>query len=169
MSTAENPPHPPPDAPWFELRPSGIHGLGAFALRPIPAETTVVEYVGERIDKAESARRCEAGNPFIFTINDTGDIDGDVEWNPARFVNHSCAPNCEARQDDDDRIWLVALREIATGEELSFNYGYDITEWRDYPCACGAANCLGFIVAEQFQDQVRAELAAEKATSPAQP
>lgn len=168
----DTPPTPPADPipaveainEWLELRPSGIHGRGAFARDRIPAETPVIEYLGRKIDKAESARLCEDGNPFIFTINDEWDIDGDVPWNPARFLNHSCGPNCEARQDED-RIWINALRDIAPGEELTFNYGYDISEWRDYPCACGAPNCLGFIVAEEFHDQVRAELARE-ATQP---
>lgn len=153
---------------WFALGNSGIHGRGGFALRPIPAGTEIIEYVGERITKEESARRCDDGNPYIFTINDTHDIDGDVPWNPARFLNHSCGPNCEAQQDDE-RITLVALRDIATGEELTFNYGYDISEWRDYPCECGAPHCLGYIVAEEFHDQVRRQLEHERANPAATP
>ncbi|MGE4181646.1 MAG: SET domain-containing protein, partial [Limisphaerales bacterium] len=145
---------------WLELGESGIHGRGGFARRAIPAGTCLIEYVGERVDKEEAGRRCVDGNPYIFTINDEWDIDGNVAWNPARFLNHSCSPNCEAQQEDD-RIWLVALRDIAPGEELSFNYGYDIGEWRDYPCGCGATNCLGFIVAEEFHEQVRTELTQE--------
>lgn len=146
---------------WLELRDSGIHGRGAFARALIPGGTRIIEYVGRKVTKAESASLCDVGNPFIFTINDEWDIDGDVPWNPARFLNHSCGPNCEAQQEED-RIFLVALRDIAAGEELTFNYGYDISEYRDYPCACGAANCLGYIVAEEFHDRVRLELAAEK-------
>lgn len=149
---------------WWEVGPSGIHGRGGFARRAIPAGTSLVEYVGERVNKEESSRRCVEGNPFIFTVNDTWDIDGDVPWNPARYLNHSCAPNCEAQQEED-RIWLVALRDIAPGEELTFNYGYDIGEWRDYPCGCGAPNCLGYIVAEEFHDRVRDELTREIAAT----
>lgn len=145
---------------WLELRPSGIHGRGAFARCAVPSGTRIIEYVGRQVTKAESAVQCDQGNPFIFTINEEWDIDGDVTWNPARFLNHSCGPNCEAQQEED-RIFLVALRDIAAGEELTFNYGYDISEWRDYPCACGAPNCLGYIVAEEFHDQVRAELASD--------
>lgn len=171
----DTPPTPSPDAipavevvnEWLELRPSGIHGRGAFARQPIPAETRLLEYVGRKVDKTESAKLCDDGNPYIFTINDEWDIDGDVPWNPARFLNHSCGPNCEAQQEED-RIWIVALRDIATGEELTFNYGYDISEWRDYPCACGSPQCLGFIVAEEFHDQVRATLASESSRSPSQ-
>lgn len=152
----------------MELRTSGIHGRGGFARVTIPAGTSIIEYVGRQVTKEESARLCDEGNPFIFTINDTHDIDGDVPWNPARFLNHSCAPNCEAQQEED-RIFLVALRDIAPEEELTFNYGYDISEWRDYPCFCGAPNCLGFIVAEEFHDQVRRELAHSKAPTSSPP
>jgi SET domain-containing protein len=148
---------PSVDREWIEIRSSGIHGQGAFARCSIPAESRIIEYVGERVDKAESARRCDNSNPYIFAINDEWDIDGDVPWNPARFFNHSCSPNCESRQEED-RIWIWTLRDIAPGEELTYNYGYDLTEWRDYPCQCGAANCVGFIVAEEFQETVRRQL-----------
>src|SRR4030095_7914957 len=88
---------------WLAFRSSSIHGLGAFARIDIPAETRLIEYVGERIDKHESLRRCEQDNQFIFSLNPNEDLDGNVDWNPARFINHSCAPNCEA-QVDENRI-----------------------------------------------------------------
>ena len=56
----------------------------------------VLEYVGEKISKSESLRRCEENNEYIFTLNEQEDLDGNVEWNPARFINHSCVPNCDA-------------------------------------------------------------------------
>lgn len=148
---------PQPVNEWLLLGRSLIHGRGGFARAIIPAGTSVIEYVGERIDKAESNRRCEDGNPFIFNINDTWDIDGAVDWNPARFLNHSCSPNCEAQQEEE-RIWIVALRDIAPGEELTFNYGYDLSEWADYPCACGATDCLGYIVAAEHRPAVQQAL-----------
>src|SRR5882724_10058445 len=73
-----------------------IDGLGAFAERDITKGTRVIEYVGERISKTESMERCEKGNAFIFSLDEMHDVDGQVEWNPARFLNHSCEPNCEA-------------------------------------------------------------------------
>jgi SET domain-containing protein len=136
------------------IKSSGIHGAGAFAKSAIPKGTRVIEYVGERISKAESLARCEANNPFIFTLTDMEDIDGNVDWNPARFINHSCAPNCEAELSDE-RIWIVALRDIAASEEITFNYGYDLEGYREYPCECGAEQCVGFMVAEEFFDHVR--------------
>lgn len=138
----------------YEVRPSRIHGMGVFARVDISADTRVVEYLGERVTKAESLRRRQAGNFFVFIVTDQFDIDGAVNWNPARFINHSCAPNCEARMEDE-RIWIIALRDIKAGEELSFNYGYDLQDYEEHPCACGAANCLGFMVAEEHFEDVR--------------
>jgi SET domain-containing protein len=138
----------------FEFRPSPIHGLGTFAAAPIRAGLLLIEYLGERITKSESVRRCEAGNPFIFELDDDWDIDGGVGWNPARFFNHSCAPNCDAEYIER-QIWIVARREIAAGEELTFNYGYDWEDYLDHPCRCGAPECVGYVVAEEFFPMLR--------------
>src|SRR5690242_8013520 len=81
--------------PLVQFSESIIHGMGGFAKCDIPAGTRIIEYVGERIDKDEAQRRCENDNRYIFYIDETWDIDGDVTWNPARLINHSCAPNCE--------------------------------------------------------------------------
>ena len=151
---------------WVVFRKSSIHGFGGFAKRDIRSGTTLVEYLGEKIDKAESARRCEQNNVFIFSLNDHCDIDGDVPWNPARLLNHSCSPNAEA-QFADDRIWLVAIRDIRAGAEITFNYGFDLENYRDYPCDCGSPNCVGFIVAEEFFDHVRKQNGLEKSSGPA--
>ena len=133
-----------------------IHGHGGYAAQALPAGTRLIEYLGERITKAESHRRCEANNPFIFDLDDQTDLDGNVDWNPARWLNHSCAPNCTA-EFDAGRIWLVAARALQAGEELTFNYGYDLTNYRDFPCRCGATTCVGFMVAEEHFEQVRQE------------
>jgi len=133
----------------LEFRPSSIHGLGSFAAEPIRVGRLILEYVGEKITKNESLRRCEAGNAFIFELDDEWDIDGGVGWNPARFLNHSCAPNCDAEYIEG-QIWIVARREISPGEELTFNYGYDWEDYREHPCRCGAPACVGYIVAEEF-------------------
>jgi hypothetical protein len=137
------------------FRHSTIHGMGGYARQPITAGTQVIEYVGEKITKAESVKRCAASNAYIFTLDHEFDLDGDVARNPARFINHGCAPNCEAEIDHDQRIWIVALRDIQPDEELTFNYNYDLVEYREHPCQCGAPECVGFIVAEEFFDHVR--------------
>jgi uncharacterized protein len=134
---------------WAVFKASAIHGTGGFAKRRISKDTRVIEYVGEKISKSESLRRCEANNPFIFSLNDEQDLDGNVAWNPARFLNHSCTPNCEAEKDED-RIWIIAARDIQAGEEITFNYGYDLEEYKDYPCHCGSPGCVGYMVAEEL-------------------
>ena len=133
---------------------SPIHGTGGFARVDIPAGTRVIEYVGEIISKQESLERCERSNEYIFAIDEEHDLDGNVEWNPARFLNHSCEPNCEA-QFLEGRIWIVAIRDIRVGEELTFNYSYDLEDYREHPCGCGAKTCVGYIVAEEFFEDVR--------------
>jgi len=135
------------------FRRSAIHGTGGYARRNIAARTPVIEYAGEKITKAEALLRCEANNEYIFSLDDEFDLDGNVPWNPARFLNHSCAPNCEA-EVDAGRISIIASRDIACDEELTYNYGYDLEDFREHPCQCGAADCVGFIVAEEFFDHV---------------
>jgi SET domain-containing protein len=128
--------------------------LGGFAKSNLVKGVTILEYLGEKIDKQESARRCAENNVYIFSLNEQVDIDGNCDWNPARFLNHSCSPNCEA-QFDEDHIWFIATRDIMAGEELTFNYGFDLENYRDYPCGCGSSDCVGFIVAEEFFEHVR--------------
>ncbi len=138
----------------IRIGPSPIHGQGVFATASVVRGAHVLEYLGEKITKAESARRCQGQNWYIFSLDGQFDLDGDFEWNPARYVNHSCAPNCEA-ECEEGRIWIAARRDIHAGEEITFNYGYDLEEFREHPCRCGAPQCLGFIVAEQFFARLR--------------
>jgi SET domain-containing protein len=147
---------------FLEVRQSAIHGTGGYARRDIPAGTRIVEYVGERIPKEESNRRCEANNEYIFIIDDQWDLDGLQSWNPARFINHSCTPNCEAEWDED-RIFIVALRDIKQGEELSFNYGYDLEDYEDHKCQCRTPKCVGYILAEEYWEELRKLIGPAKA------
>ena len=140
----------------IQVRRSGVHGKGVFALQDLPEGETLIEYVGEKISKTESLHRCEANNERIFALDEQHHLDGNVPGNPARFINHSCAPNCEAELADG-RIWIVALRDIKAGEELTFNYSYDLEDYREHPCRCGAAGCVGYIVAEEFFPHLRAQ------------
>ncbi len=162
---------------WCRVGRSGVHGRGVFARRVIPAGTRVVQYLGEKITKAEAVRREEQrlqrlakggdGSVFIFELNRTHDLDGRIRANPARWINHSCAPNCESQQIRG-RIWIVALRDIAAGEELNFDYGYSYAEWQHHPCRCGAARCVGYIVRRDQRWRVRRLLKTRNAaTKPA--
>ena len=158
---------------YVEVRDSPIHGSGVYAAKAIPAEVKVIEYIGERIDKEESERRAwaqmekaeETGDAavYIFTLNDRWDVDGSVEWNVARLINHSCEPNCEAWIVDDKRIEIHSLREIEPGEELSFDYGFDVENYEDHPCLCGAEGCVGYIVSREQWGELRERLEEEEA------
>jgi uncharacterized protein len=138
----------------IEFRASSIHGNGGFAASFIPAGARLAEYQGEKIGKQESLRRCAAGNDFIFCLDAEFDLDGNVESNPARLLNHSCDPNCEAELKDG-LIWITARRDIAAGEEITFDYGYDLDDFREHPCNCGASSCIGYILAADLHDCYR--------------
>jgi uncharacterized protein len=143
--------------PLYIVKESPIHGRGVFARRPIQAGQRIIEYTGEIISSDESARRAEAsGGPinhtFFFSLADGNLIDGGSNGNDARFINHSCDPNCEA-YEEDGRVFIHALRDIEQGEELNYNYAL-IYEARHTPavkkafaCYCGAANCTGVMLA----------------------
>lgn len=147
---------------------SGIHGRGLFAARDIPRGARVIEYVGVRLTKAESWKRaCEwmekargtgRGAVYVFEVNSRWDIDGNVPWNPARLINHSCSPNCEPHVKRG-RIWIMARRHIRAGEELTYDYGYDFEQWREHPCRCGSPRCPGYIVAREHRARLRRALA----------
>lgn len=138
----------------IEIKTSTIDGTGCFATRKIKKISPVIEYCGEKISKAESLKRCEEENVYIFALDDETDLDGNVGENPAKYINHSCAPNCEA-EIFGDMIWIMASRDIAAGEEITFNYNYGLEDYKEHPCRCGAANCAGFIVAEEFFSKFR--------------
>jgi uncharacterized protein len=133
------------------VRKSPIAGLGLFAAQAIKPGTRILPYLGEKISKAESTRRLAQGNAYIFTFNDRYDIDGKILRNTARYINHSCAPNCDVEQTTRT-LWIVALRAIRDGEELTYNYGYefDPDSYQDFPCRCGASQCCGYILAERY-------------------
>ena len=141
------------------LRQSKIHGRGVYARVAIPAGTRIVEYRGQRITMAEAERRYpddpEASyHTFLFAVDDEVVIDAAFQGNIARWINHSCDPNCEA-VDDDGRIFIESVRDIAPGEELAYDYHFILevrhspAMKRRYPCICGAPNCRGTMLAKK--------------------
>jgi hypothetical protein len=158
-TTANGPVQPVPErGPRIEVRASGVHGKGVFARRPIARGSRVVEYRGEIITWEEALRRhphdpSQPNHTFYFHIDDGRVIDGRVQGNAARWINHACSPNCESDQDDDGRVWIEALRDIAPGEELFYDYGLVIdlryTEKlkKEFECRCGTAGCRGTMLA----------------------
>ncbi len=140
--------------PLVEIRASAIHGTGGFARTALRKGRRIIEYRGRPLDPDEAARELQEGNRFVFSVEDDIDLDGDVEWNPARFLNHSCGPNCEARIVRG-RVWIYALRSIRQGEELTYNYGHDLEDWEDRPCCCGSPSCIGYMVAQEHFAKVK--------------
>lgn len=134
--------------------PSRIAGQGLFAAQEIMPGSRVVPYIGEKITSVERARRLAAGNAYIFHVTYRYAIDGQTLENTARYINHSCDPNCTVAKTDET-LWIVALRHIAAGEELTFHYAYDMQHYRDNPCTCGAPNCCGYILAPEYWERLQ--------------
>jgi hypothetical protein len=142
---------------WMELRRSPIQGLGAFARTDIPRGTRFLEYTGEKISNAEADRRydddaMERHHTFLFILNSRTVVDAARGGNEARFLNHSCDPNCET-VIERGHIWIEAVRNIPAGTELLYDYQYeDDPDYTDeqlfgfYACRCGSPNCRGTIV-----------------------
>lgn len=141
----------------IQVRRSGVHGKGVFALTDIAKGETIIEYVG-RIITWKLAQRLSPHDPsdpnhtFYFHLDGGHVIDAAVGGNSARWINHSCSPNCEA-DETDGRVFIKALRKIAAGAELNYDYGLVIEERytprlkAEYPCWCGSRNCRGTLLA----------------------
>src|SRR3989344_6306745 len=130
---------------FVEIRYSKIHGNGGFAKRKIKKGRRIIEYIGTKVTKTQAEKISGKVVIFLFEIDDKWDIDGSVPENTARFINHSCDPNCTF-DIIKGRIWIKARRNIKKGEELSYNYGFDLDGYEEYPCKCGAKNCVGYIL-----------------------
>ena len=141
----------------IQVRRSGVHGKGVFALRRIAAGETLIEYTGEIIGWPEALRRhphdpSQPDHTFYFHLNDELVIDGNVGGNASKWINHSCAPNVEA-DDESGQVYLLALRNIKPGDELFFDYGLVIEERytpalkKRFECRCGAKTCRGTMLA----------------------
>ena len=142
------------------IRSSDIHAAGCFTLERIPKGTRVLEYTGERITKAEGDNRYD-GLPFTYLF---GVGDGEVVIDGhgmAMFVNHSCDPNCET-DEEDDRVYIITLRDLAPGEELTYDYWlYDGED--DAPCYCGSKGCRGSMYSpDELKKKRRAEARKKK-------
>ena len=142
----------------WKVKNSKIHGHGIFATKEIKKNTKIIQYIGEKVTRAEGNRRSEkrlkkylhskkTGSVYIFELNSKYDIDGSPLYNKARYINHSCDPNCEVDIVRDE-IWISAIKKIKKGDELFYDYGYtfDKDDFRDHICKCGSKRCIGFII-----------------------
>jgi SET domain-containing protein len=147
----------PSYGPRTEVRSSPVHGKGVFARRPIAAGVRVIEYVGECIAWDEALRRhphdpAQPNHTFYFSLDDGRVIDANVGGNSARWINHACTPNCEARQEGK-QVFIHALRDLAVDEELFYDYRltldarYTAKLKREYACHCGTPACRGTLLA----------------------
>ncbi len=139
---------------------SKTHGYGLYATTNIKINTKIIEYVGDKITKKEGNRRADRqaligsrnrnkGMVYVFELNTRYDIDGSVAYNHARFINHSCNPNCEV-EIINNKIWILSIKNIKKGEELSYDYGYSYdSDYKSYPCKCKSNNCVGFILKKE--------------------
>jgi uncharacterized protein len=163
----------PAKAPLYVVRRSRIHGSGVYAARRIRKGTRIVEYLGDRISHAQADARYEAkgqddGHTFLFVASDDVVIDAGVGGNEARFINHSCDPNCET-VIEDQRVFIEAIRTIQPGEELGYEYGLtwettdDPDELANYACRCGAVKCRGTMLDRVPLDEKRRRARRRKA------
>jgi len=140
------------------VRNSPIHGRGVFALRAIPKGTRIIEYKGKLITDKEADRRYgriheNSAHTMLFSVDDALVIDATRQGNSARWINHSCAPNCEI-DEQDHRVFIVARRAIRAGEELAYDYNLQIGErhtkkaQREHACFCRAKRCRGTMLGE---------------------
>lgn len=139
-----------------EVRNSPIHGRGVFAVKTVAKGTRVLEYTGVRMSHAEADRRYGdlhdgSSHTMLFAVNDKVVIDATKRGGPARWINHSCAPNCESTEEDG-HMFIDAIRAIKRGEELSYDYNLVLEERhtpklkREHPCYCGKRNCRGTLL-----------------------
>ncbi|MFT4313150.1 MAG: SET domain-containing protein [Candidatus Woesearchaeota archaeon] len=154
--------------PYIKVIRSSIHHKGIVAKKDIPKNTRILQYLGEHITKTESEKRSDKiladakknphkkGAVYIFTLNNTYDIDGQKWYNLGKYMNHSCNPNSEAELDEDaQEIWVRTTKDIKKGDEITYDYGYDLDHWEEHPCHCGSPNCVGYIVAREHWSKLR--------------
>ena len=127
------------------------NGQGLYAARNIKEGTQIINYVGKIITKkqTEESKKFDNLKPiYLFSLNNKYDLDGSYSWNAARLINHSCLNNCDY-EGQGLKLWVVAIKAIKKGEELTCDYGFSYdSDYKQFPCKCGSKNCAGYIVRE---------------------
>ena len=153
---------------WYKKK-SPLHGSGLFAICNIKKGEQVIEYIGDKVTKREGDKRADKqikkaeknkknGMVYVFELNKKYDIDGGVARNYARFINHSCDPNCEV-EIINNHIWILSIKTIKKGSELTYNYGYTFdTDYEDHICMCGSKKCVGYILSDDDWPKLKKDL-----------
>ena len=145
-------------APDVVSRPSPIAGLGLFAARDFAPGERLAPYSGPTTSEPPSTAGC-GGKVYALEIAPGRWLDGSSADNPSRHANHSCHPNAELIWDEPaTAAWLTARKPISAGEEITFDYGFSLAESLFHPCACGAADCVGRIIATPLRPALRRHL-----------
>jgi SET domain-containing protein len=135
-------------SPSFEVRSSSVHGRGVYATNPIRKGRRIIEYTGERVSWEKAPNDPDNPHTFNFGLENGDVINPEVGGNEARWINHSCDPNCEAIEEDD-RIFIYAMRNIRPGEEFFYDYALELDEpitkelREEFACHCGSPKCRG--------------------------
>src|ERR1700687_6242896 len=124
----------------IEVRESRVHGRGVYATRPIAKGTRIIEYTGKRMSREDAPNDPDSPHTFNFGLDNGEVIVPEIGGNEARWINHSCQPNCEAIEEDDERVFIYALRDLRPGEELFYDYALEmdepVTEQLKKDCEC---------------------------------
>ena len=137
----------------YRIKKSNIDrkGHGLYAIKDIKEGTRILDYVGNIITKkqTEDSEKFDNEKPiYLFNLNSRYDLDGDVSWNTARLINHSCSNNCDY-EGKGLKLWVVAVKNIKKNEELTCDYGFSYdSDYKQFPCKCSSKNCVGYIVRE---------------------
>ena len=144
---------------------SGINNLGLFAGRDIKKGEKVIEYKGRKLTHKQVEEDDRFDNSkaiYLFTLNERYVLDGDTKTNTAKYINHSCDPNCEV-DIIKGKIWIIAIKDIKKGDELSYDYGFGYDkDFRQFPCKCGSKNCCGYIVRDDQRWRINRKYAKTK-------
>lgn len=144
----------------WKVKKSKVHGSGVFATKDIKKGVKIIQYIGEKVTKKEGDKRSaerikkylnkkNEGSVYIFELNKKYDIDGSPSYNKARYINHSCDPNCEVDIIKNE-IWIISIKDIKKSSELNYDYGYpfDKDDYNDHKCKCGSNKCIGYIISQ---------------------
>ena len=154
----------------YKINKSNIdkRGRGLYATRNIKEGERIIDYIGKIITKkqTEESEKFDNSKPiYLFNLNKKYDLDGDVSWNTARLINHSCSNNCDYN-GIGLKLWVVAIKDIKKGEEITADYGFGYDEdYKQFPCKCRSKNCCGYIVRAESRWRINKKFSIGKQLS----